>query len=89
MLLKIPKHKLKEFEREAEPFVAVVDYWLRGDVKNTSVTWKTIVKVLQDDYLEENGLADTIRKKYIQQEDRGKGDIRWMQEACTTRIIMH
>ena len=75
MLLKIPRHKLKEFEKEAEPFVAVVDYWLGGNVKNTSLTWKTIVKVLQDDYLDEKGLADTIKKKYIQQEERGMNTI--------------
>ena len=70
--LGVPRHKLKEFEKDSDPLSAVVDYWLKGNVKDVPVSWKPIVEALE--YVGEMSLADTIRMKYCKQgsgEDEG------------------
>ncbi len=68
--LGIPQYKLKEFEKEIDPLSAVMDYWLQGNVEQTKPrSWKSIVEVLKSDHVGQPGLAETIRKKYCQQEE--------------------
>ena len=64
--LHIPYHKLKEFEKEADPLAAVINYWLNGNVENVPVTWRSIVAVLESSSVDEKGLAKTIGDKYCQ-----------------------
>ena len=63
--LGIPRNKLEEFEGKEDPLSAVVDYWLRGNVK-TPISWKSIVEALKSEYVGEPALAETISKKYCQ-----------------------
>ena len=65
--LKVPYHKLKEFKKESNPLIEVISYWLNGNV-NVSVTWRSIVTVLESSSVDERGLAKTIMKKYCQSE---------------------
>ncbi len=68
--LGIPRYKLMEFEKDTDPFSAVIDYWLQGNVEPAKPrSWKYIVEVLKSDYVGQPGLAETIRKKYCQQEE--------------------
>ena len=62
--LGIPHHKIKEFETEHEPFMASIDYWLRGNVEDVPVTWQSIVAALKSTLVGEPGLAKRISKKY-------------------------
>lgn len=56
---------LKKFEKEeAEPFAAVVDYWLNGNIEDVPRSWETIVDVLQDSNINETAMAKTIEDKY-------------------------
>ena len=73
--LHVPYHKLKEFEKEENPLAAVVNYWLKGNVKDVPVTWRSIVAALEAASVDERGLARTIREKYCPSEqtrDKGK-----------------
>ena len=70
-------HKLKEFENEINPFVAVLAYWLDGNIKDAPEDWSTILKVLESMCVYESGLAGKIREKFNthdQPENRGKID---------------
>ena len=69
MKLHIPHHKLKEFEREADPLAAAINYWLKGNVRDVPVTWRSIVTALAD--VDERSLAQTIREKYSQSHNKG------------------
>ena len=62
--LHVAYHKLKEFEKEGDPFAAVMNYWLKGNVKDVPVTWRSIVTVLESSSVDERGLAKTMMKKY-------------------------
>ena len=62
---------MKGFEKEVEPFAAAVDYWLKGNVKDSPLSWKTIVEVLEEDLVKESRLAQIIREKYCQREEGG------------------
>ena len=66
--LHVPYYKLKEFEKEADPLAAVINYWLNGNVKDIPVTWRSIVAALG---VEERSLAQTITRKYCQSYDEG------------------
>ena len=71
--LGVSQCKLKEFEDERDPFAAVLDYWLAGNIKDAPKDWSTILKVLESNYVDESGLAGKIREKFsIQPENRGK-----------------
>ena len=62
--LGVPLHKLKEFEKEADPLSAVIDYWLNGNVEGVLISWKSIVAALESSHVDETGLAHRISKKY-------------------------
>ena len=64
--LGIPRSKLLEFKKEDDPLSAVVDYWLKGNVK-LPISWESIVKLLKSDYVGEPGLADEITLKYCKE----------------------
>ena len=68
--LRVPYHKLKEFEGTKNPFVEVINYWLKGNVKDVPVTWRFIVTVLESSSLDERGLAKTIMEKYCPSEQQ-------------------
>jgi hypothetical protein len=59
--LGIPRGKLEEFEGKKDPFSAVVDYWLRGNIEGVPIAWKSVVKALESRYVWEKGLAKRIR----------------------------
>ena len=67
----VPYYKLKEFEKEDDPFTAVVNYCLEGNV--AAFSWKVIVSALAADDIGESGLAETIRMKYCVALDEGEG----------------
>ena len=62
--LGVPRHKLKEFEKDSDPLSAVVDYWLKGNVEDVLISWKSVMKALE--CVEEKGLAKMISKKYCE-----------------------
>ena len=66
--LHIPYHKLKAFEKEANPLAAVIIHWLNGNVEDIPVSWRSIVVVLEASSVDERGLAKTIMDKYCQSE---------------------
>ena len=68
--LHVPYHKLKEFEHTKNPYVEVINYWLNGNVKDVSVTWRSIVTVLESSRVDEIRLAKTIMAKYCSQPAR-------------------
>ena len=79
MQLGLPYHKLEEFKEKRDPLAAVIDYWLRLNVKDVPVTWRSIVDALKSDQVDESGLAKSIEEKYHNKEnhkdmdfDRGK-----------------
>ena len=58
-----------EFKKRDDPLAAAVDYWLRGNVEDVSVSWKSIVVALKSSHVGETGLAKRISSKYCQQEE--------------------
>ena len=73
--LGVPHHKLMEFQKLDDPLTVVIDYWLNGNVKEVTISWKSIVAALKSDHVGETGLARRICKKYCQlQEDELKGE---------------
>ena len=70
MKLRILYCKLKEFEKEANPLSAVINYWLNGNVKDVPVTWRSLVAVLESSIVDERGLAKTIMEKYCPSEQQ-------------------
>ena len=66
--LRVPYHKLKEFEGERNPFVEVMNYWLNRNIKDVPVTWRSIVTVLESSSVNERDLAKAIMKKYCEPE---------------------
>ena len=66
--LKVPYHKLKEFQKESNPLIEVINYWLSGNVKDVPVTWRSLVTVLESSSVDERGLAKNIMKKYYPSE---------------------
>ena len=80
--LHVPYHKLKEFEKEANPLVEVINYWLNGNVKDVPVTWKSVVTVLESSSVDERGLAKIIMKKYYHSEST-------IDKGTSSYIICH
>ena len=62
--LGISRGKLKEFEKEADPLSAVIDYWLDGNVEGIPVSWRSVVSALESSHVDETGLANRISRKY-------------------------
>ena len=67
--LGVPYNKLKVFEKEEYPLAAVLDYCLRGNVKDP-LTWRSIINTLKSDSVGENGLAETLDQKYCLKEQQ-------------------
>lgn len=65
--LGIPRSRLELFKKEEDPFSAVVDYWLRGNVEGLPISWQSVVEALESSYVGETGLANYIKKKFCQQ----------------------
>lgn len=61
--LGIPYHKLMEFREESEPFIAVINYWLKGNVEDVPLIWSSIVTALSSRFVGEVGLARRISKE--------------------------
>lgn len=72
VMLEIPYGKLMEFEKDQNPLIASINFWLRGNVEDVSVSWRSIVKALKSESVKETGLAEIISKKYCNQEESGK-----------------
>ena len=74
--LGIPRNKLEEFKKEDDPLSAVIDYWLKRNVRESVVpiSWQSIVAALKSVYVDESGLADEINKKYCQEEVKKNGE---------------
>ena len=67
LILRVPNYKLREFKKESNPLIEVIDYWLNGNVKDVPVTWRSLVAVLESSSVDERGLAKTIMNKYCPQ----------------------
>ena len=72
--LGIPRNLLKQFANETDPLSAAVDYWLKGNAKESAVpvAWKSIVEVLKSKYVGEPALAEEVSKKYCQLVEKGQ-----------------
>ena len=75
--LSISRGKLKEFENEADPLSAVIDYWMNGNVEEVPVSWRSVVAALESSHVGETGLANSISRKYChmhhnEMENKGK-----------------
>ena len=70
LMLQVPYYKLEEFKRDSNPLIKVINYWLDGNVKDVSVTWRSIVTVLGSSIVDEIRLAKTIMAKYCSQPAR-------------------
>ena len=70
--LGIPRCKLLEFEKEHDPLVAAIDYWLNDNVEGEQVSWRSIIKALNSPHVGKTGLAKRISKKYYQPGDSRK-----------------
>ncbi len=63
--LGIPTHKLDEFKKEDDTLLKMIDYWLRGNVKDVvPVTWESIVEALRSNHVDEMGLAEEVCNQY-------------------------
>ena len=79
--LRVPYHRLKEFEKDSNPLMEVINYWLNGNVEDVPVTWRSLVAVLESSTVDERGLAKTFMKKYCPSEQQ-KGQ-EWGGSACS------
>ena len=75
--LGIPPHKLKEFEKEADPLEKTVDYFLKGNVEGVPLSWNSIVTALKSDLVGEPALAKNMfaAERQVLQQDTWKGKI--------------
>ena len=68
--LQVPYYKLKEFKKDSNPLIEVMNYWLSGNIKDVPVTWRFLVTVLESSSVDERGLAKTIMEKYCPSEQQ-------------------
>ena len=61
--LGIPNNKLREFEKNGDPLVASLDYWLNGNT-DVPITWESVVAALESPSVGELGQAKVLKKKY-------------------------
>ena len=71
--LGIPRGKLEKFEKKDDPLSAIIDFWLRGNVKDVPVSWRSIVAALESSHVDEAGLANRISKKYCIDQSKQAG----------------
>ncbi len=71
--LGVPYYLLQEFKKEDDPLAAVFDYYLKDNIKDSILSWKYIVDVLKSEDIGGRLLAESINKKYCQEE----GSVEW------------
>ena len=54
-------HVLEGYYGENDPFAAVINYWLKGNIEGAPVSWKYVVVCLRS--MDESGPANMINKK--------------------------
>ena len=87
--LGVPFYKLKEFEKEMNPLVATINYWLNGNVERVSVSWSSIVTALKSSSVNEISLANKIKKKHCLKDDEDdEGTINSIIYTCSKIIII-
>lgn len=70
----VPHSKLKELQ-EGNILAPTLDYWLSGNT-DVPITWESVVRALESNYVKEGGCANKIKVKYCQNQepkDEGKG----------------
>ena len=65
--LRVPYHKLKEFENEANPLEETVNYFRKGNVEGVPLSWDSIATALKSDHVGEPALAKHLQNVYTQQ----------------------
>ena len=86
--LGIPPHKLKEFEKGADPLVETVDYFLKGNVESVPLSWNSIVTALKSDHVGEPALAKHLQNVYTQQgHEPQQGAAKGINVDLCTRVI--
>ncbi len=58
------KDVLDEFKQEDDPLSEVINYWLKGNIKDSLISWASIVKSLKSKHVDEWGLAERIGSQY-------------------------
>ena len=61
--LGIPNSQLLQFEKDDDPIIASLDYWLNGNT-DVPITWRSMVAALESASVGEHGLAKVLREKY-------------------------
>ena len=61
---------LQEFKEDDDPFAAVIDYYLKGNIEDCIISWRYIVDTLNSEDIEERSLARSLSSKYCQEEER-------------------
>ena len=61
--LGIPNHILLKFEKDNDPLINSLDYWLSNNTK-VPITWGSIVAALESSNVGELGLAKELKEKY-------------------------
>ena len=53
--LGISKDILDELKQEDDPLSEVINYWLKGNIKDSLISWASIVKSLKSKHVDERG----------------------------------
>ena len=61
--LGIPNFKLRIFEKDDDPLINSLDYWLHGNT-DIPITWESVVAALESPSVGELGLAKELKEKY-------------------------
>ena len=61
--LNIPNDKLRQVEKDDDPLITSLDYWLKGNT-DIPITWESVVEALESPCVEELGLAKELKEKY-------------------------
>ena len=63
--LGIPNYKLRQFEKDDDPIINSLDYWLNGNT-DVPITWESVVAALDTPDVDEPGLAKKLREKWTE-----------------------
>ena len=63
--LNIPNYKLHQFEKDDDPIINSLDYWLNGNT-DVPIKWESVVAALDTPDVDEPGLAKILRVKWIE-----------------------
>ena len=70
--LGVPNCKLLQFEKDGDPLINSLDYWLNGNTE-VPITWESVVAALNAPHVDEPGLAKKLRKKRIEITNKAEG----------------